>query len=744
MKCHSSLLILLLGQPFNLWAASDDGEKDPWQFCPTSNIQQRYQSPPLFSDEEKGQTRISAQQVENTAGNITIFSGNVLIERDGIRLLANSASFDKPNQVLELEGDIHIDVNNMAIEATSGWLDLDSSDGEFNDSSYFINDTHLLGKAPKFGVSNESQTLLVDSMFSTCPEQQLDWHLNTGTLLLDYDKQVGTATNTVLWFKSVPIFYTPYISFPLGDERRSGFLMPGFGSSSSSGFEMSIPWYWNIAPNQDAIITPQYLRKRGTLLATNYRYLTQSSRGNIDAEYIDNDQLLDMERYSVKFSNHSDIGKNTDLDILVNDVSDNDYLDDLGSNISISNTTHLERLARLQHHYDVWRFAMTAQSFETIDDTIATIDRPYRRVPQITLNGTDEIFNTPIMLSLDSEWVSFDHDSDLKDTGERFYAYPKLSWPLQGNAWFITPAIGLSHTQYRVTDANDVELAIDDRNLTISSLDAGLFFERKFNDNKLIQTLEPRLFYLNVPYEDQSNIPLFDTGDSDFSFAQLFRDNRFNGIDRIGDTEQLTLAVTSRIIDQYSGNEFMSVSLGQIFYNRDRQVSIDNTVSTENQSDMVAEFNGRMNNWSGRVSTMWNTQTDRSDKHSVQVHYQRNNNRIANFAYRFDRDPVDASNNLEQTDVSFSWPLSHAYGMVGRWNYSITEERDIETLFGIEYQSCCWAIRLVSQRYLTDDAVEPYDSSIMIQMILKGLGSVHGKKTSETLKQAILGYQPEY
>jgi len=547
----------------------------------------------------------------------------------------------------------------------------------------------------------------------------------------------------VLWFKHVPVFYSPYISFPLGDQRRSGFLMPGFGSSSSRGFQLAIPWYWNIAPNQDATFIPQYMRKRGEMLGTDYRYLTRSSRGELELEYMDRDKLLDEERYLIRYDNVSQLGDNTRLDMLVNDASDPEYLQDMGSNISVSNTTHLERRATLSHYAGPWTMSLMAQSYETLDQTIAVADRPYRRLPQISLRGNDDFSASGLNWSLESEWVEFQHESDSRAEGQRFDIYPKLSWPLQGNAWFVTPAVGLRHTQYSVTDASNTPIDIEDRNLTISSLDAGLFFERPAGSS-LVHTLEPRIFYLNIPYQDQSNIPLFDTGELEFSFAQLFRENRFSGIDRIGDTRQLTLGISSRILDQDTGNEYMSLSLGQIYYDQDRRVSLDNTVATANNSDIVAEISGGLHNWSARASVLRNTETGESDKRSLQLHYQNDDKRIFNIAYRFRRDPVDELNNLEQTDVSFSWPLGSVYTVMGRWNYSLTDERDIETLFGIEYNSCCWAMRLVGQRYLTDNSVEPYDTSVMLQLIFKGLGSIHGKQATNTLKNAILGYQSEY
>ncbi len=717
--------------------------------CADKNISMsKYIAPESFPEQKKNETRVSAQQVENTAGNITIFTGDILIERDQLRIRADKALYDRSKQKLDISGNIHIDSRSMAIDSDTGWFDIKNNSGEFENSRYFSPNSHLQGATPKLSIESDRQTLLIDSHFSTCPQQQEDWYLNTAYLKLDHEDEVGTAKHAVLWFKNIPIFYSPYISFPLGEQRRSGFLMPSFGTSSSRGGEISTPWYWNIAPNQDAIITPRYMKKRGMQLNTDYRYLTHSSKGELNIEYLDKDQQLKEQRHLIKFTNHSDIGNNIDVDLLASDASDSNYLKDLGAGISITNTTHLERTATVKYSSESWTLSSLIQSYETIDESIDISSRPYRRLPQIKLDGADTLANTDIIWSLNSEWVEFEHESNNKEKGSRFDIYPKLSWPLQGSAWFIKPSIGLRHSQYNVTDSTNTDISIEDRNLSITSIDSGLFFEREIN-NKYIQTLEPRLFYLYVPFKDQSMNPLFDTGEYEFSFAQLFREDRFTGIDRIGDANQFTLALTSRFLGMKTGQELLSISMGQIFYNKDRKVSLSsNPVAapqTQIKSDLVAEISGHMGNWNPVATIQKSNINKKISKFNTQLHYQQGNNKIFNLAYRFRRNNADRTKSLEQTDISLSWPIKNNYSMLAKWNYSVTEKRDIETLFGIEYESCCWAMRLVAQRYLKDpDTDNPYNSSLMFQLILKGLGSVVHKETTNILNRAILGYQSEY
>lgn len=732
-------------------AASATSSEPPSHFatCPASEDPRlEYSPPPVYSAEKLNSTDLSAEQVENLDGDITRFTGDVLIERHLLRLRADSVSHDNQARRLEFSGHIHADTETMALSADTGWLNLDDNTGALFNTRFILQETRLSGKTPEFSLNNEQQTRLLDASFSSCPENQRDWHLDTSRLLLDHDNQTGTASHTVLWIKGMPVFYLPWIQFPLGDERRSGLLMPSFGSSSSSGFELSQPWYWNIAPNQDATLTPRYLRDRGNMLVTEYRFLGRDSSGEMNIEYLGEDTLLnDEERYLLQWQSKSQLASGLKLSLLANNASDINYLKDLGNTINITNSTHLERHARLDYRLGNWTFALLAQTYQTVDQNIAIDNRPYRRLPQLSINANEELYDfnsSRLQFRLNSEWVDYEHESDNKTQGSRGHVYPQLSLPFEGHAWYLKPALGFMHTQYDLKDQNDNPLNIDDRQLSISSLDSGLFFERRLDNGELLQTLEPRLFYLNIPFEEQTNIPLFDTSARDFSFASLFQENRFNGIDRIGDANQATLAVSSRVLNMFTGDELFSINLGRIFYFEDQRVSLDNTTNTANASDIVSEIAGQYQHWRARATFQWDTETDRTDKRNIQISYSPENQAVFNIGYRFYRDDIDETQNLEQSDISFAWPFAQDFSLLSRWNYSITEERDINTLVGIEYESCCWAIRLISQRYLTDDLNEPYDTSIMFQFVLKGIGSISDRAATDTLKHAIPGYQPDY
>ncbi|MCW8830782.1 MAG: LPS assembly protein LptD, partial [Gammaproteobacteria bacterium] len=498
-------------------------------------------------------------------------------------------------------------------------------------------------------------------------------------------------------------------------------------------------WYWNIAPNHDAILAPHYMNRRGTQLDTQYRFLTENSHGQMDAAYLNEDKITDESRHQFQYQQHTRFTSNLNMDIDVKDVSDTEYFDDFSNNLSTSSTTHLNRDLKINYSRPYWHSHLLAQTYETLDTSIAITDRPYRRLPQINIQGDQPITDSGLAFTLDTEWVTFDHEDGSVLTGSRFQFKPGLHWLAEGSFWFIDPAIKFSHTAYEVDDSNGIKQNIADRNLSISSLDAGLFFERAL-DSGLIQTLEPRIYYLNAPYRDQSLLPNFDTQLSIFSTSLLFRDNRFNGGDRIGDANQITLALSSRLISSDSGNEYFRASIGQISYFKDRRVSLSDTVEQDPTSDLIAELAINLDKWNISASTQWDKQNNRSERGNFLLHYQSDAKHIFNLGFRNDRSINDE---IRQTDLSFMTPINNEFSAFGRWNYSLENDRDIEVIGGLSYDSCCWSVQLMAQRRLNYNSNEEYNNAFMVQLVLKELGSISGNKVSDTLKHAILGYNEE-
>jgi len=703
-----------------------------------------YQAPPYYPEATRDNIDISANKTLSDKAGSSTFEGDVILERHELRIKADIARLDNTNREISVNGNVHLDTTSMSIDADSGRFFLDDNNTEFSNIKFFIPETRLRGHAEKVTSEGKKSATLFTSSITSCPPGDIDWLLSADSIELDLQEEYGKARGVVLEFHKVPFLYTPYIEFPVGDKRRSGLLTPSFGTSSSRGFELVVPWYWNIAPNQDATIAPHYMDRRGLQLDTQYRFLTETTDGTLDVNYLNKDNITLEERYSLKYLQHTKFTHNIRLRVDYKDVSDSEYLQDFSSSLLGTSTTHLSQSADLAASYTNWHMLAQLQTYETLDLTIAEEDRPYSMLPKLALRGDEELLDN-MNFTLDSEWVNFVHEDNISVEGTRFIFQPGIELPFQGSAWFLKPAIEYNHTQYNVTDGGSTRIDTPDRNLPITSIDSGLFFERS-KSNKLILTLEPRLFYLYIPYEDQSDLPIFDTSVPDFTLSQMFRKNRFNGGDRIGDTNQVTAALRSRIINPATGYEYMRASIGQIYYFDDRRVTPDDIPETSKSSDIIAEISGTLSNWSAKAGAQWDIERHNTAKSNASIHYKSDKNTLFNLGYSRRRETPENAEALEQTDVSLVAPAGKNFTAIGRWNYSLEQGRDLETIAGLSYDSCCWSTIIALQRTLVSSSSidEDYDNTILFQLVLKGLGSVSGDSAVERLKQSILGYQDEY
>lgn len=740
-----SLLTSLLLTAIAGTSQAEDEESDLWGMC--SDTQSVFSKAPVLpSITDPEQIDISATTISSLKDGSTLFENNVLLEKKGFRLSTDKLSYSKKDSTLLLPAPLHIESETLSLNSAAGEMNSDKEISSFTDVRFVILSNHMQGSAPFVNIIGKDSTYFSKVTFSSCEPKKETWTFSADKLTLNHKEEYGSADNIVIRIKDTPIFYLPYVSFPLGERRRSGVLVPEISfSSGTNGNRFSLPYYWNIAPNQDATLTPVYLENRGLQLINNYRYLTSSSKGELDLDFISDDRLTDEERYYTKFVNKTKITKQLSFNIDASGASDNNYLTDFGQSLTASSVSHLQQAIDFQYRLGNWRSKLLQQQFQTINDTIALTSRPYRREPQLKVTGSESLGDSDIRFSLASEWVNFTHPSESEDNGYRTDIYPKFSWPLQASSWFFKPSLGQRLTAYDIVDGNDVAIDIDDRNLSIFQIDSGLFFERNFSKN-LTQTLEPRLYYLNIPSADQSTIPLFDTSEPDFSFAQLFRENRFLGADRIGDANQLTTAVTTRVIDDENGNELFTASIGQIFYFDDREVNLeqnDTSIDSNSDSDIAAEFKIRKDDWNYRFSILQNTENNDIEKGSMRFHYQTDNRHIFNLAYRFRRDIDDPDKAIDQTDISIKWPVSDHWSGLARWNYSNKDNQDLATIIGFEYNSCCWAFRAIAEGHLVEDANgdDIFDRSIIFSLILKGFGSFG--RANDELERAILGFHPE-
>jgi LPS-assembly protein len=551
---------------------------------------------------------------------------------------------------------------------------------------------------------------------------------------LDRTVQVGTAHHASVVFKGVPILYTPWLQFPLNNQRKSGFLPPTLGSSGKSGAMFALPYYWNIAPERDATLTPRILSKRGLQLRGEYRYLDQNYAGTSNVEYLPNDSLSGTNRYNLLLNHGQLLGAGWSGGLNVQKVSDDNYFRDLNSTVATTSQVNLPREGTLAFNDYGLSFLARVQSFQTLQDPLAPITPPYSRLPQLLLNGVWRDFPA-VDLGLASEWTDFRHPTLLN--GQRFSFYPSVSLPLNQSFAFVTPKIGVHHTRYALSENNPDEVPDMTRTLPVFSLDSGLFMERDWvlRGSEYLQTLEPRLYYLNIPYRDQSRLPNFDSALADFSYAQMFSENQFIGSDRINDANQLTAALTSRLLDPVTGQEWMRATIGQRYYFKEQQVVLPGGVArSDNSSDILATFSGRVTPaWGVDAGVQYNTGRQEFQKTGVGVRYQPETGKVLNLGYRFTRDA------LEQVDISSQWPIHGRWQGMGRFNYSFLDSKLLEGLAGLEYNGGCWAARVVMHQFAS--ATAETSSSIFFQLELFGMGRI-GSNPQDILKRNISGFSP--
>ena len=673
---------------------------------------------------------IEAQLGDSPTARMT---GGILLRRDDKLAGADTAYYDPDQRALFLEGGVRYEDPTTQIRSRAAEFGYDMGRIRFEGAEFSLGSSNARGAADSLEI-NEVGTLNLGRVeYTTCPPGSEDWLLQGKSIELDTRDGIGTAKGMRLRFFDVPILYLPYISFPIGDARKSGVLTPEIGSTSRSGNEIRVPYYWNIAPNYDATITPRLLTSRGLQLETEFRYLTERNEGAITADYLPDDDRLSRARHQMRFGHRTLFDNGWRSRINFREVSDSQYFEDLGGSLSVSSITHLDRHVSFDYYSDRVSVFAQVQDYQTIDDTIAPADEPYRRLPQVLANANRQF--GPLRFDLATELVNFDRDTGA--TGWRFNTAPSVELSLERPGLFFKPAVSLDYTAYDLSDTLPGQDSTPERTVPISSIDTGLILERTMANAGRIQTIEPRLLYVHIPFRDQNDFPVFDTISPDINLVQLYRKNRFLGIDRIGDTDQLSVGVSSRILDVGTGRELMTATIGQTRYFGDRTVTLPNTsAATFDTSDYIAQVRFLLfENVNFDFGHQWGTGENGTTKSEARLQYSPSQNKILNLEYRFRRD------SLEQGDLSWSWPVGKRWNFVGRYNFSFRDQEVLEQFFGLEYESCCWGLRLVSRRHIsTRDGTR--DSSFGLQLVLKGMTSV-GTAADKLLERGILGYSAD-
>ena len=596
------------------------------------------------------------------------------------------------------------------------------------------------GEAERIDFEGENQFKLSYSTYSTCKPSQADWYLKSAEMHLDYDENVGEMSDASLWFKGVPIFYTPMGSFALNSERRSGFLHPFFSTSTKNGFDITFPFYWNIAPNYDATFYPRYMTKRGFQLGAEAQYLDYNYRGTARAEILPNDELENKRRYAYQWQHQHNFGNGVSGAINWNGVSDNYYWEDMSSRLISTSQTQLPRQLSLAYA-PVPGLATSIQTlrYQTLQpDPANPITRPYFLEPQLNLLG----YKPNVMmtdLAVIGQFSRFTHPD--KVDGDRLVFYPQVSLPIISPAFQITPKFGVHMTRYSLEQQTVGEPNQMSRTLPIFSLDSTMALEREsdFFGHEYIQTLEPRLYYVRIPYRDQSKIPVFDSGVTDFNFAQIFAENRYSGYDRINDANQLTAGVTTRILDATTGVEKFKAMFGQRYYFAPQRVTITGETARQHDfSNIVAAVNGLVAPKTYMdLAWEYNYRANTNERFSAGMRYQPDYGKVLSASYRYAYDSTTLKSTVDQIDLAGQWPIAANWYAVGRYNWSLKDQQLLEAIGGFEYNAGCWAVRAVVQRL---EAVSGTPSTnFFLQLELNDFASI-GSNPIGMLRRVIPGY----
>ena len=658
---------------------------------------------------------IRANDMSAPGGNAPMrFSDDVSLSYGDQNLVTDELIYDPETGDVVVPGWLEYTDALVRMRAAGAQYNTQDSTGRFEQVRYYIAGAAGAGNADLVRMTDETHARVQRFDFTTCDIEDPDWQLKAGDVKLDFDRNVGTARNARLEFKGVPILYSPWLTFPLDDARKSGFLYPQVGSSSDNGLDLAIPYYWNIAPNQDATFTPRLIGNRGFMLGTEYRFLTRRQRGTFNFDYLPDDDNSDRDRWLGRARYQAQLAPQWSTRLNFNRASDEDYFLDLGNDLDSSSIQFLRSDFRISGRGRFWRLQTTFDTFQVLDRDVRADREPYDRLPRVEFNA-DWPLPAGLSMQLDSEAVYFDRSEGV--TGLRLDAMPELALRLVRPGWFFEPALGLRATAYSLKDSG---AGTDDptRTQPVLNVDGGLVFERRTDSGRL-QTLEPRLFYLYVPGRQQNDLPVFDTRELTFSFAQLFQTNRFSGADRQTDANQVSLALTSRLLDDDNGRSIVEASIGQILFLDEPRVGLpDQPAENRSVSASVAEINWRpVDRFLVNAGLQWDPEDNETDVASFGLRWQGLDARQVQLGYRFRRGSVD------QIDIRGRYPVTGNLNLISRFDFSFRDSTALELLGGVEYESCCWAVRASLRRFIQDRDSDKR-TAFFLELHLKGLGSL--------------------
>ena len=709
---------------------------------------------------------LDADRIEGVPGKDTTAQGNASLRRGDLSIRADSLIFHEENENVEALGSVRLQRNGDTLSGPALRYSIRDSTGLFEKPEFTLTPRAKTGQQPvsargqaeSIEFLGENQYRVKDGFFTSCKPGDDGWLVKADELDLDFTREVGTARGGSVYFEGVRILAAPSFDFSLNNQRKSGFLPPSIGTTGKSGPELAVPYYMNLAPNYDLTLTPRYMEKRGLQIAEQFRYLQKYYSGEFKAEVLPQDRAADRGRSAMSLVHSYNRDGSLVGGLNLNKVSDDNYFRDLATRINITSQATLPREGFLTYNgkwWDTGSYSATArvQRFQVLQDPDTPIVVPYGRTPQLTLSALRQDIGG-FDVGSSAEFVAFSHPTLVN--GKRSTFYPSLSLPLITPGSYLTPKVGVHYTYYSLDEIPSLVDPVTmlptnipafpesvSRTLPIYSVDSGLIYERETNalGQAVVQTLEPRLYYVYIPYNDQSRIPVFDTAVADFNYAQIFSENKFSGGDRINDASQLTAAVTSRLLLPSTGEEVLRGTFGQRYYFKDQRVTLTATDAprTYSASNLLAALSGRVSqHWSIEAATEYDQRDHRTERLTLAARYRPAGLKTLNLSYRYLSGDITQTGPIKQIDLSAQWPLfGHWYG-VGRFNYSLSDSRIVEGIGGLEYAADCWTSRIVMQRFALTAGTS--SSSVFLQLELNGFSRL-GSNPLEALKRNIPGYQ---
>jgi LPS-assembly protein len=696
--------------------------------------------------------------------------GNVDVHQGQREIRANEMQYDRATGAIQT--DEHIDYRDPLVHVTGAAGSYSAAAGaSFKSAQFSLTQRSARGTAQEMTLTPQGVLDLQGVTFTTCPANDSSWQLRAKDITLDTRSKIGTGRDTQVDFMGVPLLYLPWLSFPLSSDRKSGFLFPNIGNTSTGGLQLSAPYYWNIAPNADFTFEPTVFTKRGADLGGDLRWLSVNQHGELDWNFLPYDREFGAERSRLRLNDVAELPEDWRLTLAAENVSDTEYFEDFSQGPEGASTAFLNRSADLSYRSEHWRVDAVTQEYQTIDIVnVAPTQRPYARLPQLIVDSDYSVGSTVLLhYGFESEVVDFHRNIEGPDTnGWRTDLRPQVSLDLTGPGYFLRPAFAYRWTQYELDEVGNGQFErAPSRSLPIASIDTGLQFEKltgSRDQRKL--TLEPRVLYLYVPYRLQEQLPVFDTALPDLNPIELFRTNRYVGADRVSDANQVSVGVTSRLLDAVDGRQFLAATFGQSYYFTTPRVTLPfEAPPTGNRSDFVAQIAlTAFQNWGADVDVQWDPEHQRSERTLMHLQYKADNNSVINLAYRYERfqfiqQPGVPSywQGFDQLEFSGAWPIRRNWELFARDVYALRDyytpagaapgttgptvetHGELERFVGIQYRSCCWRVRLGARRFVNNHDGSQ-STGIWLQLELTGLASV-GSASDAFLTEEIRGYR---